>query len=115
MTVLALVAAVACGCRDWKARRIVTWAELVSQLGDFDRMARLDVLSSPLLSSYDPTGGNNDYNTYLRKSDTPGWVVIADLKGPGYVSRFWFTSADENQNIRFTFDGEKQPLFLKMP
>jgi len=99
------------GCREWAAKRTVSWAELVSQLGDFDRMARLDVLSSPLISSHDPTGGNNDYNNYLRKSRTPGWVVLADLKGPGYVSRLWFTCSTTNHPLRFYFDGEKQPRF----
>lgn len=105
----AMVAGVAIGCREWTARRVVTWAELISQLGDFDRMARLDVLASPLLSSYDPTGGNDDYNKFLRKSRTPGWVVLADLKGPGYISRLWFTCSDREHPIRLFFDGEKQP------
>jgi len=105
----ALVSVVIIGCRDWSAKQFISWAELVRQLGDFDRMARLDVLPSPLISSHDPMGGNNDYNNFLRKSRTPGWVVLADLKGPGYVSRFWFTCGTEDQPLRFYFDGEKQP------
>ncbi|MCX6993125.1 MAG: DUF2961 domain-containing protein [Kiritimatiellaeota bacterium] len=109
LLLLAMVAGIAIGCREWTAKRVITWAELISQLGDFDRMARLDVLASPLLSSYDPTGGNDDYNKFLRKSRTPGWVVLTDLKGPGYVSRLWFTCSNFQHPIRFFFDGEKQP------
>lgn len=106
---LVLVAGGSTGCREWTTKRVIAWAELVNQLGDFDRMARLDVPSSSLISSHDPTGGNSDYNNFLRKSHTPGWVVLADLEGPGYVSRLWFTSSKPDQPLRLYFDGEKQP------
>jgi len=34
---------------------------------------------------------------------------MADLKGPGYVSRFWMTGAVKPHRIRFYFDGERTP------
>ncbi|MBU4198569.1 MAG: DUF2961 domain-containing protein [Verrucomicrobia bacterium] len=106
---LGLVMACCVGCREWFPRRVVTWADLVKQLGDFDRIARLDVPSSLIITSFDPKGGNDDYNNFVRKSKTPGWVVLADLKGPGYMSRFWFTGAGGERPLRFYFDGEKKP------
>ncbi|OGV42977.1 MAG: hypothetical protein A2X46_00035 [Lentisphaerae bacterium GWF2_57_35] len=75
-----------------------------------DRVARLDSPGSSIITSYDPSGGNEDYNHFLRKGPE-GWVVLADLKGPGYISRFWFTGADEEgtHRVRFYFDGERKP------
>ncbi len=98
------------GCRGWSCRQVITWADLLQQLADFDRIARLDVPSSSLVASTDPSGGNDDFNHFLRKSTTPGWVVLADLKGPGYVSRFWFTGpSNGDYPLRFYFDGETNP------
>lgn len=108
---LGLMLLVGGGCR-FSGPAALTWADLVKQLADFDRIARLDVPSSSIITSFDPTGGNDDFNHFLRKSKTPGWVVLADLKGPGYVSRFWFTGAPSGDYpFRFYFDGEKQPRF----
>lgn len=87
----------------------LTWADLVRQLADLDRIARLDVPGTSIITSFDPSGGNDDFNHFLRKSKTPGWVVLADLKGPGYVSRFWFTGPKGDHPLRFYFDGEPQP------
>ena len=84
------------------------WRELVKQLIDVERIARLDVPASKLISSYDPTGGNDDNNRYLRKGPK-GWWVIADLKGPGYVSRFWLTGVEADHGLRLYFDNERWP------
>jgi hypothetical protein len=72
-------------------------------------MGALDAPGARLVSSYDRSGGNNDYGNFL--TDGPdGWKVLADLKGPGYVSRSWFTgSRDGSKKIRFYFDGETEP------
>lgn len=92
-----------------KTTTVRSWSDLIRELVDVDRMARLDTLCSRTITSYDPTGGNEDYNHFVRQGP-PGWVVLADLKGPGYVSRFWFTGADEESHrIRFFFDGERAP------
>ena len=83
------------------------WSELLGRLTNTVAMARLDTLPSGIITSYDPAGSNDDFNHYLRKGP-PGWIVLADLKGPGYVSRFWFTGADNGKHrLRFFFDGEK--------
>jgi hypothetical protein len=72
-------------------------------------MSSLDAPGAKIVTSYDRTGGNNDYGNFLKQNPV-GWVVLADLKGPGYISRFWFTgSKDGSKKIRLYFDGEKTP------
>jgi len=62
------------------------------------------------LSSYDTTGGNDDgfsgRYSFLRKEN--GYLVIADLKGPGVIQRIW-TPTPTNDTLQFYFDGEKTP------
>lgn len=60
------------------------------------------------ISSYDPTGGNEDgfagKYSYIRKEG--GKLVIADLKGPGVIDRIW-TPTPTQDTLEFFFDGEK--------
>ncbi len=72
-------------------------------------MARLDVRPTQIVTSYDRRGGNDDFNNFARRGPD-GWVVLADLEGPGYMSRFWFTGAlDGSHGLRMYFDGERKP------
>ena len=97
------------GCARERDEYSETWHDLIVKLQDTDRIARLDTLSAGMVSSSDPTGGNQDYNQFLREGPE-GWWVIADLEGPGYISRFWFTGAQDNSHrVRFYFDGEETP------
>ena len=106
-----LLAGAAGGCGGRPAGEPVTVAALAERLDDPLWLARLDQPDTKLHSSYDRTGGNTDYGTFLQDSRTPGWKVIADLKGPGYVSRVWFTGAKDGfpHRFRFYFDGEETP------
>jgi hypothetical protein len=62
------------------------------------------------ISSYDPTGGNEDgfkgKYSYIRKEN--GHLILADLKGPGVVNRIW-TPTPTRDTLLFFFDGEKDP------
>lgn len=52
-----------------------------------------------LASSYDRAGGNADYNQYLWPvglQTTDGPTVVADLTGPGIITRFWMPHATAN-------------------
>ena len=64
-----------------------------------------------MLSSYDPTGGNDDgfsgKHSYIRK-EGENRLVIADLEGPGLIQRIW-TPTPTTDTIAFYFDGEKEP------
>ncbi len=99
------------GCGSRPAGEAVTMATLAERLADPMGLARLDQPDTKMHSSYDRTGANNDYGTFLRDSSTPGWKVLVDLKGPGYVSRIWFTGAKDGypHRFRFYFDGEDTP------
>lgn len=94
------------GCE--RAQEAIPYRQFLSHLTNLDYIARIDVPETALLASFDPTGGNNDFNHPLRE-EKDGWVVLADLKGPGYVSRFWFTGAEAKHRVRFFFDNEKNP------
>lgn len=89
-------------------RDSIAYRQLLEPLQSLDYLARLDVPETEILTSSDPTGGNDDFNHPL-KTGHDGWVVLADLKGPGYVSRFWFTGSEPKHRVRFYFDNEKQP------
>ena len=62
------------------------------------------------ISSYDPTGGNEDgfagKYSFIRKEN--GNLVLADLKGPGVVNRIW-TPTPTQDTLLFYFDGERNP------
>ncbi len=104
------VVALICGCggpvEDPNAK---PWRSLCEELLDPDRIARMDLPPSSIITSYDRTGGNDDYNNYVR-TGPKGWWVLADIEGPGYITRFWFTGAEKGTHrVRFYFDGEKEP------
>ena len=81
---------------------------LADWMMDPDLPARLNVPGAQMISSFDPTGGNDDAHPSLG-CDQEGWTVLADLAGPGFVSRFWMTGPrDGSQRIRFFIDGESK-------
>ncbi len=105
----ALLGAAGCGGRP--SGEAATVASLAARLADPLELARLDRPDTRMHTSYDRTGGNDDFGTFLRDSREPGWRVLVDLKGPGYVSRVWFTGAKDGypHRFRFYFDGEETP------
>lgn len=62
------------------------------------------------VSSYDRTGGNEDgfsgKYSFVRKE--PRGLVIADLQGPGVITRIW-TPTPTDDIVEFYFDGEAEP------
>ncbi len=67
------------------------------------------------VSSYDRTGGNDDGFTgtysFVRKDERG--LVLADLKGPGVVTRIW-TPTPTDDPLELYFDGETEPR-LRLP
>jgi len=80
---------------------------LLRQLSNPDRIATLSGPGTVVGASYDRTGGNDDFGYYLRKEDN--WLVIADIKEPGVLTRFWTTGIKNDQRFQFFFDGERKP------
>jgi len=93
--------------RSQKEETRLPWIELVEELIDLERAARLDVPGAKMISSYDRTGGNDDFNNPIRNGED-GWWVLADLDGPGYVSRLW-TTGGWDLRFRWHVDGSKKP------
>ena len=85
-----------------------TYAALLDKVFSPDALARLDGPSATLVSSADPANNNADYLHFIRDWDDE-WAVVADLKGPGYVSRLWLTGSNGEWPLRFYFDGAKKP------
>jgi hypothetical protein len=56
-------------------------------------------------SSYDRTGGNQDWANGLGV-DTAGNMILLDARGPGCVYRVWFTGFSTTDRIHFYFDDE---------
>ncbi len=83
-------------------------------LAELHRLDRLPVFKSCVkvgsVSSYDRTGGNDDgfsgkYSFVRKEADG---LVLADLKGPGVITRVWTPTPTEDV-LEFLFDGETQP------
>jgi len=84
---------------------VLRWSDFLQALVDTESIARLDTPQTEIITSFDPTGGNDDYNHFVRKGPK-GWVVLCDLEGPGVLTRFWFTGADDgSQKFKFLIDG----------
>ena len=76
-----------------------------------DLLAVIDATAKVgMISSYDRTGGNDDgfsgKYSFIRKE--PGGLVLADLEGPGVITRF-HTPTPTDDIVEFYFDGEKDP------
>ncbi|MBR6023012.1 MAG: hypothetical protein IK066_11425, partial [Kiritimatiellae bacterium] len=111
----AAVAAVAVamgGAAGWGRGAESTGGEMLDALGDAGEFARLEGKGAEAtfyFSSSDPTGGNDDYNRFAGTATTPGWVVLADVEGPGVLDRFWMTGVDEGYRMKVFVDGGKEP------
>ena len=101
-----------CGGGQKSDPNAIPWESFADTFSDFDRLDDLSTPGSTLYSSVDPTGKNNDYNHPLRRSEDPGWLVLADLKGPGVLTRFWMTGIQDSEHrVRLFFDDEKKARF----
>ncbi|MCX6561892.1 MAG: DUF2961 domain-containing protein, partial [Candidatus Aminicenantes bacterium] len=100
---------------------LVTVKSLLGEMVDFENLARepRPPYKSASASSYDrasQAGGeawfaNRDVGQYVRAETNDGRKehVLADLSGPGTVTRFWSANPDWANTVRFYFDGETQP------
>ncbi|MFA5864302.1 MAG: DUF2961 domain-containing protein [Phycisphaerae bacterium] len=88
-----------------------------TDLAEWSSLPRLKSnVTAGLASSYDRSGGNNDFSQY---ESPPGWlpdniseqVIVKTLTGPGEITRFWMPHRIANQpfQVRMYFDGESNP------
>ena len=79
---------------DTLPEQTVSVATLLKQATDFSTLPLHRNWRTNLTSSRDPTGGNADYQQFL--SLQGDHAVLADLKGPGAIVRFWSTAVYKN-------------------
>jgi len=85
-----------------------TWEQAIQDLYAPESIADISLPCTKIYTSYDRTGGNNDYsNGYKNLGD--GWLELADFKGPGVLTRFWFTGIKREVRFHFFFDDEAEP------
>lgn len=99
----------------------VTVASLLAEMTDLDALAERPhpFYKQASASSYDREshkGGeawfaNRDVGQYVRTEINAGRKehVLADLSGPGAITRFWSANPDRDNVVRFYFDGETAP------
>ncbi|KKM59101.1 hypothetical protein LCGC14_1548560 [marine sediment metagenome] len=94
---------------SWAAQGAeITGYEPLSDWADLPR-AKTDVRAG-MASSYDPLGGNLDFNYYQwpeghRTDDTP--TIVTEIQGPGVITRFWMPHAAANAGfpVKISIDG----------
>ena len=86
----------------------------IDDLLHLDRLAQLrSFVKVGSFSSYDRTGGNDDgfsgkYSFIRKEGDA---LVIAELEGPGVITRIW-TPTPNDSPLEFFFDGETTPRIV---
>ena len=99
----------------------ITVASLLKEMADFETLAQRPrpFFKEATASSYSREshkGGeawfdNMDVGQYVRTESNDGRKehVLADLKGPGTITRFWSANPTMANVVRFYFDGEARP------
>jgi len=83
---------------------------LLSRMTNMNGFAEAPLGDSFLESSYDRSGGNNDWAVYTQ-ADSNGRITVFNQDGPGYLSRFWIASFAAKKWF-FYFDGESDPRLI---
>jgi hypothetical protein len=110
------------------APRTITVETLLAEMTDLENLALRPepFFKQAQASSYDRESrqgrasqgwfANRDVGQYVRTETNGGRTehVLADLAGPGAVTRFWSANPERANTIRFYFDGEASPR-LELP
>jgi hypothetical protein len=101
----------------------VTFASLLGDMVDRDRMARFPnpTFVTGQASSYDRASvspdkpgwfANHDYDQCIRTETIEGRTeyVIMDVDGPGAITRFWKAGSDDKNHVRIYLDGSQTPV-----
>ncbi len=82
-----------------------------ADLVDFYRLTCPMTGSTGQSSSYDRTGNNADASFWYYLRGDPRRAVMADVRGPGCISRIWVTAFDPNTaRIEIFLDGSPTPV-----
>jgi hypothetical protein len=97
-------------------REMVDFENLAQRPEPFFKEAMASSFSRESLKGGDAWFDNKDVGQYVRKESNDGRIeyVLADLKGPGTITRFWSANPTKGNITRFYFDGEAKPR-LELP
>ncbi len=111
------------GLDEARADETVNMESLLREMVDLENLARRPApfFKQAMASSYSREshkGGdawfhNLDRGGYVRTETNDGRTehVLADLDGPGAVTRFWSANPTKTNFVRFYFDGETSPRY----
>jgi hypothetical protein len=88
----------------------VNFEFLLARMTNLHTFAQQPLGDSFLVSSTDPTGGNQDWAVWT-KTEPNGRITLLDVQGPGYLSRLWIASADV-KNWHIFIDDDKEARIL---
>ena len=83
---------------------------LLARMTNLHTFAQQPLGDSFLVSSTDPTGGNQDWAIWT-ETEPSGRITLLDVEGPGYISRIWIASLDV-KNWHIFLDDETEPRIL---
>ena len=84
--------------------------EKSAEFTSYDRASTVQDIPSGV--QYNSWNANSDGTGYIRQTEDGGYV-IAEMKGPGYISRIWSATASSG-NVKIYIDGSDTPL-IDMP
>jgi hypothetical protein len=82
-------------------------SHFLNDLTNVSLIAYAPVGTAEMISSYDRTGGNQDWGDYSRLPVVDGKKAIIELDGPGVIHRIWMTGQYPDK-WSFYFDGERK-------
>lgn len=83
---------------------------LLGRMTNVNNFSEAPLGNSFLVSSYDKTGGNQDWAVYTQAGSNDR-IKIFEAEGAGYISRIWIASFAA-KNWQFFFDGEQEPRLV---
>ncbi|MEW6238993.1 MAG: DUF2961 domain-containing protein [Candidatus Omnitrophota bacterium] len=87
----------------------ISFSTLIDKTSDINRLFLDPDAKVEMFSSYDRQGGNRDDGGFLRQEGD--WYVIAEMQGPGAITRLW--SANPQGMIRIFVDKGGEPLIQR--
>jgi hypothetical protein len=101
-----------CGCGKKSTCPVdrIDLAILLARMTNLNTFAEAPLGDSFMMSSYDRTGGNQDWFVYT-KTQPNGRIKVFEAEGPGYVSRIWIATFAAKRWL-FFFDGETEPRLI---